>query len=186
MFHDTLAPFPTLRDPFTDGSGPAPEMVVLPGGRFQMGCLADDPECSPDGHPAHPVTVPAFAIGRNEVTFKDYDRFANDTKRKLPDDRDWGHSRWPVINVTWEDAQAYAAGLAEKTGRRYRLPTEAEWEYVARAGPATPYWWGSGIGKSRANCFGCGSEWDGKGTAPVVAPTMPASIPRSQLGGLKG
>ena len=159
--------FPTLRDRFTDGSGLTPEMVVLPGGRFQMGCLAGDDNCDPDEKPAHPVTVPAFAIGRYEVSFEDYDRFAKDTKRKLLDDHGWGRGRRPVIVVTWDDARAYAAWLSEKTGRRYRLPTESEWEYAARAGTTTPYWWGSGIGKNRANCRDCGSEWDGKQTAPV-------------------
>ncbi len=90
-----------------------------------------------------------------------------DTKRKLPDDGRWGRGRRPVINVTWDDAQSYAAWLSEKAGRRYRLPTEAEWEYAARAGTAMPYWWGNEVGRSRANCRGCGSEWDDKETAPV-------------------
>jgi formylglycine-generating enzyme required for sulfatase activity len=142
-------------------------MVSLPGGSFQMGCLAGDKWCGRNQHPAHAATVPAFAIGRYEVTFEEYDRFAQDTKWKQPDDRGWGRGRRPVISVTWEDAQSYAAWLSEKTGRRYSLPTEAEWEYAARAGTASPYWWGTDVGRNRANCDGCGSEWDNKETAPV-------------------
>jgi formylglycine-generating enzyme required for sulfatase activity len=72
-----------------------------------------------------------------------------------------------VISVSWEDAVAYAEWLSQQTGKHYRLPTEAEWEYTARAGTETAYWWGDEIGKNRANCNGCGSQWDGKQTAPV-------------------
>jgi formylglycine-generating enzyme required for sulfatase activity len=76
-----------------------------------------------------------------------------------------------VINVSWDDARVYAAWLSKQTGKRYRLPTEAEWEYAARAGTATAYWWGDEIrqdSKVWANCYeGCGSRWDGKQMAPV-------------------
>ncbi|MGH8577427.1 MAG: formylglycine-generating enzyme family protein [Gammaproteobacteria bacterium] len=167
VFHDTLTGKPMLRDRFKDGEGLGPEMVVLPGGTFRMGCLEGDPACDQDEHAAHAVTIEPFAIGRYEVTFEDYDRFAKDTKRKLPDDASWGRGRQPVINVTWDDAQSYAAWLSEKTGRHYRLPTEAEWEYAARGGTTTSYWWGNEVGRNHANCDGCGSEWDGKETAPA-------------------
>jgi formylglycine-generating enzyme required for sulfatase activity len=69
--------------------------------------------------------------------------------------------------VSWQDAADYARWLSEQTGHRYRLPTEAEWEYAARGGATTLYWWGSEPGSGHANCFNCGSEWDGKQTAPV-------------------
>jgi formylglycine-generating enzyme required for sulfatase activity len=72
-----------------------------------------------------------------------------------------------VINVSWEDAQEYVLWLSGRTGEVYRLPSEAEWEYAARAGTSTRFWWGDGLGASSANCYGCGSRWDGERTAPV-------------------
>ena len=79
----------------------------------------------------------------------------------------WGRGRRPVINVNWDDAKAYVRWLNRKTGKQYRLPSEAEWEYAARAGTTTRYNWGDDIGRNRANCNGCGSRWDRKQTAPV-------------------
>ena len=84
-----------------------------------------------------------------------------------PDDRGWGRGRRPVINVSWEDAQAYVRWLSRETGQGYRLLSEAEWEYVARAGSRTAYHWGGDIGRNRANCRRCGSRWDDKRTAPA-------------------
>lgn len=77
------------------------------------------------------------------------------------------HDEHPAVCVSWDDAQAYVQWLLKKTGKQYRLPTEAEWEYVARAGTTTVYWWGDNIGKNNAVCGNCGSQWDGKQTAPV-------------------
>ncbi len=81
--------------------------------------------------------------------------------------RVWGRDTRPVINVSWTDAREYAAWLSRKTGKQYRLPSEAEWEYAARAGSTTAYSWGPAIGRGNANCNGCGSQWDDKQTAPV-------------------
>jgi hypothetical protein len=111
-----------------------------------------------------------FLIGRYEVTFEQYDRFALTTGLEIPDDKGWGRGKRPVINVSWDDAVAYVQWLSQKTGKHYRLPTEAEWEYAAGAGTKTAYWWGKDIrqdDKVWANCNGCGSQWDGKQTAPV-------------------
>lgn len=77
------------------------------------------------------------------------------------------HDDHPAVCISWDDAQAYVQWLLKKTGKQYRLPTEAEWEYVARAGTTTVYWWGDSIGKNNAVCDDCGSQWDGKQTAPV-------------------
>lgn len=83
------------------------------------------------------------------------------------DDAGFGRGLRPVINVSYDEAVAYAQWLSKSTGKHYRLPTEDEWEFAARAGSTTAYWWGNEIGSNNANCNGCGSKWDGKGTAPV-------------------
>jgi len=154
----------TLRDRLADGSA-APTMIVLPGSSFLMG--GHSPSGEPDEHPEHQVQVRGFLIGANEVTFADYDRFARAAGRRLPDDFGWGRGRRPVVDVSWVDAQAYAQWLSRQTGRRYRLPSEAEWEYAARGGTQSSYWWGGGPQPGRALCFNCGSTWDGRSTAPV-------------------
>ncbi|MFZ0257352.1 MAG: SUMF1/EgtB/PvdO family nonheme iron enzyme [Gammaproteobacteria bacterium] len=146
-----------------------PEMVMLPAGEFWMGSDKNlDAEALDTELPRHRVIIAkAFALGRYPITFNDYDRFAQATGRERPNDIGWGRGNRPVINVSWEDATAYAKWLSQETGKRYRLSTEAEWEYAARAGTETRYWWGNEIGQNRANCNGCGSEWDNRQTAPV-------------------
>ena len=84
-----------------------------------------------------------------------------------PSDYNEGRGRRPVYNVSWGDAQAYVQWLGRKSGKAYRLLTESEWEYVARAGTTTQYSWGDEVGSNRANCDGCGSQWDKKEAAPV-------------------
>jgi formylglycine-generating enzyme required for sulfatase activity len=153
------------RDRLKDGSE-GPEMVWIAAGSFQMGDIQGGGYS--DEKPVHRVSITQpFAMGRYEVTFAEYDKFAEATGREKPSDRGWGRGNRPVINVSWHDAVAYAEWLSEQTGKKYRLPTEAEWEYAARGGTSTKYWWGNNIGKNRANCRGCGSRWDGKSTAPV-------------------
>ena len=143
-----------------------PEMVEIPGGSFRMGCVSGK-DCVDWEHPVHEVRVEAFELSGYEVTFEEYDRFTEATGRVRAEDEGWGRGRRPVINVSWADAVAYTRWLSAETGRRYRLPSEAEWEYAARAGTATAYSWGNGIGRNRANCRGCGSRWDDRQTAPV-------------------
>ncbi|OUD12608.1 formylglycine-generating enzyme family protein [Thioflexithrix psekupsensis] len=145
--------------------GTGPTMVRLPAGTFMMGIRAGLPY--PTEQPQHQVSLNQFAISKYEVTFADYDRFARATGRELPDDRSWGRSNRPVINVTWDDATEYAKWLSEESGKQYRLPTEREWEYAAKAGTDSLYWWGSEIGQNNANCAICGSQWAGRSTAPV-------------------
>ena len=143
-----------------------PEMVRIEGGCFVMGSPGSETGREDDER-WHRVCVEAFSIGKHEVTFAEYDRFAEATGRSRPADAGWGRERRPVINVSWDDATAYARWLSGETGRRYRLPTEAEWEYAARAGSTTAYPWGNSVGNGRANCFVCGSQWDNNQTAPV-------------------
>jgi formylglycine-generating enzyme required for sulfatase activity/CRP-like cAMP-binding protein/chromosome segregation ATPase len=142
-----------------------PEMLKIGGGKFVMGSNRN--QLSVSERPAHVVTVADFAISRHEVSFEEYDEFARATGRRLPDDNGWGRGKRPVIYVDWKDAVAYTEWLSIRTGKPYRLPTEAEWEYAARGGSDDLFWWGYEIGKGRANCFDCGSEWDGNSTAPV-------------------
>ena len=153
-----------FRDTLSIG-GKGPEMVRIPAGSFRMGDIQGGGQ--DDEKPVHQVSVGAFAMGKYEVTFAEYDKFANATGKSKPRDSGWGRGNRPVINVSWNDSVAYTKWLSQQTGHTYRLPTEAEWEYAARAGTSTKYWWGNNIGTNKANCDGCGSRWDYKQTAPV-------------------
>ena len=144
-----------------------PQMVVIPAGQFRMGCVSGSRACESDEWPVHEVKVASFALGRYEVTFEEYDCFAKATDRRLPDDEGWGRGRRPVINVSWQDAVAYAQWLSAETEKPYRLPSEAEWEYAARAGTVTRYSWGPYVGRNRASCDDCRSQWDDEATTPV-------------------
>ena len=146
-----------------------PEMIVVPAGSFMMGSPATERGRDDRESPQHEVrfTKP-FAVARFDVTFDEWDACAaqGDCDPHI-NDRGWGRGRQPVIYVNWDDAQQYVAWLSRVTGRPYRLLTEAEWEYAARAGTKTTYYWGDEIGKGNANCAGCGSQWDTKQPAPV-------------------
>jgi formylglycine-generating enzyme required for sulfatase activity len=100
------------------------------------------------------------------VTFNDWDACLSVGGCPRTTDSGFGRDTRPVINVTWDDAQQYVAWFSKMTGKPYRLLTEAEWEYAARAGTTTPYFWGDEIGKGNANCNGCGNQWDNRQTAP--------------------
>ena len=149
-----------------------PEMVMIPAGPFRMGCVSGQ-DCQNDEFPVHWVTIPqSFAVSKYEVTFAEWDACVLDggCGGYSPDDLGWGRGARPVINVSWEDAQEYVAWLSRQTGQTYRLLSEAEWEYVARAGSSTAYSWGNEIGSNRANCSGysfgtCGDQWGN--TAPA-------------------
>jgi formylglycine-generating enzyme required for sulfatase activity len=154
-----------------------PEMVVVPAGSFTMGSpesertpvaaafvtygivpggLTTAPPLSSEG-PQHKVTIARpIAVGRFPVTFDQWDTCVDDggCNGYRPSDQGWGRGSRPAINVNWEDAEAYVVWLSRKTGKRYRLLSEAEWEYIARAGTTTPYWWGSSFSTNQANYNG--------------------------------
>ncbi|MCB2107273.1 MAG: SUMF1/EgtB/PvdO family nonheme iron enzyme [Rhodobacteraceae bacterium] len=137
--------------------------VKIPAGTFVMGDRTG--EGTRSELPVREVSVQAFKLGRYEVTRGEYDRCAA-AKACAPLPRqDNENPAMPAINVSWLDANAYVDWLSQATGERYRLPSEAEWEYAARAGTATPYPWGETMVSQLANCRGCGSAWEGP--APV-------------------
>ncbi len=143
-----------------------PEMVVIPAGSFMMGSN----DGGSDEKPVRKVTISApFAVGKYEVTFDEWDACVADGGcSHKPGDESWGRGKRPVINVSWDNiTKQYLPWLSRKSGMAYRLLTEAEWEFVARAGTTSAYWWGDKIGKGNAVCDGCGSQWDNKQTAPV-------------------
>jgi formylglycine-generating enzyme required for sulfatase activity len=144
-----------------------PQMVVVPTGSFMMGSPANEAGHSDQEGPQHRVTfAKPFAVGRFAVTFDEWDACVADKACHFirPPDQGWGRGRRPVINVNWDEAKLYAAWLSQKTGKPYRLLSEAEYEYVMRAGTTTAYWTGASIAKTQAN-FG-DYEKHGK-TVPV-------------------
>jgi len=139
-------------------------MVAIPAGEFQMGCSPGDGDCGDNEQPPHRVKVKAFRMGKFEVTQAQWRAVMGSNPSHFPgDDR-------PVENVSWYDILTFLQRLnAGYTGPPYRLLSEAEWEYAARAGTQTPWWWGREIGAGHANCAGCGSRWDNRETAPAGA-----------------
>jgi len=151
------------------GGKNSPALIRIPAGSFTMG---DDGNMHTA--PAHKVSFSKpFAITKYEITFAEYDFFAQSTGRPLPGDNGWGREDRPVIHVSWDDASAYAQWLSKTTGKKFRLPTESEWEYAARAGSTTQFWWGNNEqdAKGKANCRrGCFSSFSGlfgSKTSPV-------------------
>ncbi|HYQ72888.1 MAG TPA: SUMF1/EgtB/PvdO family nonheme iron enzyme [Gammaproteobacteria bacterium] len=156
------------------GGVKGPVMMELPAATYKMGSLGNS--LNFDESPRHAVSLPGFSISKYEVTFAEYDRFARATGRRLPYDENWGRGNRPVINVSWKDAVAYTEWLSRQSGKSYRLPTEAEWEYAVRAGGGSRHWWDDEAEGVYANCFNCGSDWDNRQTSPV------GSFPANRFG----
>ena len=125
-----------------------PKMITLPGGILRMGSNED-----PSERPVHTVLIEPFLMGRAAVTVQEWQACVDARVCTL---QPKGRSDQPVTNVSWDDANRYAAWLSVATGKPYRLPTEAEWEYAARAGTETRYAWGNTMIPGKARCRGCG------------------------------
>jgi formylglycine-generating enzyme required for sulfatase activity len=130
-----------------------PEMVVIPAGEFLMGAPDGEQGSTADERPQHKVTIAnPFAVARFPITFAEWELcVAARGCRYQPSDRGWGRGRQPVIDLTWQDAQEYVGWLSKTTGNSYRLMSEAEREYVTRAGSKTAFWWGDSFIPERAN-----------------------------------
>ncbi len=153
-----------FQDTMSNGSK-APTMVVIPSGVYRMGGASAI--ISPDEIPRHEVSIKSFAMSQYEVTFAEYEQFAKANGKKIPDNKSWDKATHPVTRVSWDDALEYTQWLSAQTGKKYRLPTESEWEYAARAGTTSSYWWGRTKGVGNAQCFDCGSDFN---------PNKPAKI----------
>ena len=144
-------------DRFKECDG-CPDMVVVPAGNFNLGSPRNEYEMRGlDEGPQHRVVFSKpFAVGRFSVTFEEWDQCVAEggCNGYHPEDNGWGRGRRPVINVSWDDARAYVTWLSLKTHKVYRLPSEAEREYVTRAGTTTPFWWGASISTKQANYDG--------------------------------
>ncbi len=127
-----------------------PEMVTIPAGSFMLGSPIEEVGRKADEQQKQ-LTLSAFKISKYEITFNQYDVFARATQRSPAADNGYGRDNRPVIFVSWQDASDYAEWLTAETGKNYRLPTEAEWEYAARAGTTTPYYTGNTITIQQAN-----------------------------------
>jgi formylglycine-generating enzyme required for sulfatase activity len=167
----------------------APKMILVHAGNFSMGSPVSE-QGRNSNETQHPVTIRHdFAVGKYAVTRAEFAAFVDATGFMsndadgcfVYDGKDWNKSlsaSWrqpgfeqfdndPVVCVSWNDAQAYSAWLSQETGHHYRLLSESEYEFAARAGTTTAYWWGDQVDTGRANCGDCGSKWDKKSTSPV-------------------
>jgi formylglycine-generating enzyme required for sulfatase activity len=156
------------KDSFRECAKDCPEMIVVPAGEFMMGSPANENGRYGNEGPQHKVIFARpFAVSKFEVTFEQWDACVKVGGCVAASDGGFDRGTQPAIYVSWDDAQQYVAWFSKMTGQTYRLLSEAEWEYVARAGSTTAYPWGGEIGKDNANCSGCDSRWDGKSPAPV-------------------
>ncbi|MGR8947397.1 MAG: SUMF1/EgtB/PvdO family nonheme iron enzyme [Gammaproteobacteria bacterium] len=147
----------TFSDPLKSG-GTGPLMIALPAGSFIMG--SQNTSADFDERPSREVVMPAFAMSVHEITIAEYTRFAKSSGKIVHKRNTQEPSKHPVVFVTWNDAVAYAQWLSVQTGGKYRIPNESEWEYAARAGTKTSYWWGRYLGSDNAHCFACETGLD--------------------------
>lgn len=148
-----------------DSAPPLPTMIDIPAGSFTMGAPADaDVQ---QGKPQFEVTLHAYRLAETPVTFAQYDAFAQASGRSLPQDEGLGRGDMPVINVNHEDMLAYIQWLNQETDGGYRLPSEAEWEYAARGGTSSAFYWGEDPSPEHANIRGIEGRDQWEFTSPV-------------------
>jgi formylglycine-generating enzyme required for sulfatase activity len=158
-----LKPLASFRECAKD----CPEMIVIPAGGFTMGSPVAE-QGRYISSPQHAITLAKrFAVSEFDVTFADWDACVSVRGCPQVGDSGMGRGTTPAVNISWDEALQYVTWLREMTGQPYRLLTEAEWEYAARAGTTTAYYWGDEIGKGNADCNGCGSKWDYREASPV-------------------
>ena len=145
---------PASANEFSDCAD-CPVMVALPAGEFVMG--SDKGDASE--RPRHRANIGAFAMGKYEVTVAQWRACVEAAGCEAISQMNTADATLPMLNVSWDDAAAFAKWLSEKTSKKYRLPSESEWEYAARAGTETPYWWGDKVSAEYASCRDCGGEY---------------------------
>jgi len=154
--------------PFTDplkSGGRGPIMQTIPAGEFMMG--AGRLSTALEARPQHKVKIKEFAMSQYEVTYAEFELFTKAMGKSAPERSGINPKTFPIINVSWQDAQDYAAWLSRQTGQKYSLPSEAQWEYAARAGTTLDFWWGRDPGDGNAHCLGCGSPANMRKAAPI-------------------
>ncbi len=155
----------SISDKLKDGTN-APALVKIPSGKFTMGCLKAK-ACDKNEMPAHEVKIESFFVSQTEITFAQWKKCHEVAACPYLPQNEFKDDSLPVFNISWNDAQKYINWLSTETGKNYRLLSESEWEYVAKAGSKNNFFWGDDVGKNQANCANCGSRWDGKQPAPV-------------------
>lgn len=151
---EALGLSPYFADSMSEGT-PAPELALIPAGSFWMGAKRSDYQVQPVEMPRHEVNFPrAFALTRGAIRRREYNQFLMATGHRRPRAYSWHDLDFPIYNVSYHDAVAYADWLSVQTRQRYRLPTEAEWEFAARAGTETMFYFGDKIRREEVNCAG--------------------------------
>lgn len=153
-----------IQDKLKDGSN-APLMMVMPSGSFEMGSPASSRFA--EERPRHKVNISSFSVSKYEITVADYTKFAKATNRKLPKKALANKPQYPITYVKWDDAYNYVKWLKQQTGKKYRLLSESEWEYIGSTGKKSAFWWGYDESSGKAHCFGCDSGLDPRAPAKV-------------------
>lgn len=160
-----------------------PEMVVIPAGHFEMGSPRNEFGNRPEEGPQHYVTIQKpFAIGRFTVTADEFEEFRKETEWHLRPELIWAEGRYPVINIRRVDAQLFCKWLSEQTGQKYRLPSEAEWEYAARAGTSTPFHFGESVSCKEVNFNPAFPYQEAKEKRKWYLPRCMPSVTASEVG----